>query len=274
MDEFPKLRKHPYKWAARAKNDWERIAGEVKADESVPPVDGLEPGEAAAKKALRDFINDKLDGYGDGRNFPDSDGLSGLSPYLHFGQIAAQRVAIEAEKSGAPGRSVEAFLEQLIVRKELADNYCFHEPHYDGFAGFPEWGKKTLNKHRKDKREYLYTAKKLEKAATHDELWNAAQREMAVTGRMHGYMRMYWCKKILEWTRSPEEAQRIAIYLNDKYELDGRDPNGYAGIAWSIGGLHDRPWGERRTFGTIRYMSYNGCKGKFDIGAYINKTRV
>ena len=162
-------------------------------------------------------------------------------------------------------------MEELIVRRELADNFCFYNPQYDSFAGFPTWAQKTLDEHRRDPREYLYTLAQFEQAQTHDDLWNAAQLEMVQTGKMHGYLRMYWAKKILEWTRSPEEALQIAIYLNDRYELDGRDPNGYTGIAWSLGGVHDRAWGERKVFGKIRYMSYNGCKSKFDVTAYIKK---
>jgi deoxyribodipyrimidine photo-lyase len=137
-------------------------------------------------------------------------------------------------------------------------------------AGFPNWARETLNKHAGDRREYLYTLKELESARTHDDLWNAAQLEMVCRGRMHGYLRMYWAKKILEWTQSPREALRFAIYLNDRYELDGRDPNGYVGIAWSIGGVHDRAWRERAIFGKVRYMSYAGMKKKFDVRRYIN----
>jgi deoxyribodipyrimidine photo-lyase len=136
--------------------------------------------------------------------------------------------------------------------------------------GFPDWAKKTLDQHMKDKRPYLYSLEDFEGARTHDDLWNAAQMEMVKRGKMHGYMRMYWAKKILEWTRSPDEAMKSAIFLNDRFELDGRDPNGYAGIAWSIGGVHDRAWNERNVFGKIRYMSYNGCRSKFKTDSYIN----
>jgi deoxyribodipyrimidine photo-lyase len=214
------------------------------------------------------------------RNNPTRDAQSNLSPYLHFGQISAQRVALEvlkylslppfAREGTEGGISHAAFLEELIIRRELSDNFCFYNRDYDNFEGFPDWAKKTLNKHRKDRRDYIYTVKQFEHAKTHDDLWNAAQMEMAKRGKMHGYMRMYWAKKILEWTESPEKAMEVAIYLNDQYELDGRDPNGYAGIAWSIGGVHDRAWNERPIFGKIRYMSYNGCKAKFDIKQYIN----
>ena len=190
------------------------------------------------------------------RNDPLKNGQSGLSPYLHFGQIAAQRVALEVMGSAGPTDARKAFLEELIVRRELSDNFCFYNPRYDRVDGFPAWARATLDRHRRDPRDYLYTPEQFEQARTHDDLWNAAQREMVRTGKMHGYLRMYWAKKILEWTPSPEEALKIAITLNDRYELDGRDPNGYAGIAWSLGGVHDRPWGERKVFGMIRYMSY------------------
>ena len=172
-------------------------------------------------------------------------------------------------KSKLQKEDKDAFLEEMIIRRELSDNFCEYEPEYDQFEGFHAWSQKTLNEHRNDEREYIYPLGQFEAAETHDDLWNAAQNEMKITGKMHGYMRMYWAKKILEWTPSPEIAQQIAIDLNDKYELDGRDPNGYTGIAWSIGGIHDRAWFERPIFGKIRYMNYNGCKSKFDVMKYI-----
>ena len=163
-----------------------------------------------------------------------------------------------------------SFLEELVVRRELADNFCYYNAHYDQFDGFPK-AKETLREHQKDRREYIYTPKEMEAAQTHDDLWNAAQLEKVYRGKMHGYLRMYWAKKILEWTQSPQDALQVAIYLNDRYELDGRDPNGYTGIAWSIGGLHDRAWKERAIFGKVRYMSYNGMKSKFDLKMYIRQ---
>ena len=252
--------------------DFEGILKEIKIDRSVGEVKDIEPGEKGAIKTLDTFLNGRIDGYGSKRNNPDNDMQSGLSPYLHFGHISAQRIAMEVLGSDTAGQDRDAFLEELIIRRELSDNYCYYNPHYDGFDGFPDWAQKTLNDHRGDPRQYIYPADKLEGSATHDSLWNAAQSQMVFTGKMHGYMRMYWAKKILEWTPSPEEAQEIAIYLNDKYSLDGRDPNGYTGIAWSIGGVHDRAWGERPVFGKVRYMSYNGAKSKFDIKSYINKS--
>ncbi len=237
-------------------------------DSSVTAIKSIVPGEEAALNALRHFIPHKLTGYAINRNNPCIDGQSGLSPYLHFGQLSAQRVAWEVSRlPDSPDK--DALLEELIVRRELADNFCFYNPHYDSPEGFPEWARKDIDLHRNDEREYLYTREELETATTHDPLWNAAQTEMVRTGKMHGYMRMYWAKKILEWTPSIETAMEYAIGLNDKYSLDGRDPNGYAGIAWSIGGVHDRAWFPRPVFGKIRYMSYSGCKSKFDIADYI-----
>jgi deoxyribodipyrimidine photo-lyase len=180
-------------------------------------------------------------------------------------------VALEAERYDQNLASQESFLEELIVRRELSDNFCYYNAEYDTFTGFPRWARKTLDEHRADPRPYLYDRETLEMAATHDELWNAAQAEMVLTGKMHGYLRMYWAKKILEWSVTPEQAQANAIYLNDRYSLDGHDPNGYTGIAWSIGGVHDRAWSERDVFGKIRYMSAAGCRRKYPIGEYIAK---
>lgn len=269
LDEFPQVKKHPVVWRNKIpQTDWERRIKTVNA-EYLPEVAWIKSGENAASLLLKDFIEKKLSIYPAQRNDPAADGQSNLSPYIHFGQISVQRIAIEVYTSHVSKISRETFLEELIVRRELADNFCFYNPDYDTFAGFPEWAKKTLHSHRKDKRDYFYTTDKLESAQTHDDLWNAAQMEMIKKGKMHGYIRMYWAKKILEWTESPEQAMETAIYLNDKYELDGRDPNGYAGIAWSIGGVHDRAWADRPVFGKIRYMSYQGCRSKFDVRKYI-----
>ena len=197
------------------------------------------------------------------------DALSNLSPYLHFGHLAPQRAALEASKHRAAHKaSVEGFLEELVVRRELADNYCHYVENYDSLDAAYDWAKQTLAVHAGDKREFLYTREQFEAAQTHDKLWNAAQKEMVATGKMHGYIRMYWAKKILEWTASPEEALQVSIWLNDKWELDGRDPNGYVGCMWSVAGIHDQGWGERAVFGKIRYMNFAGCKRKFDVDKY------
>jgi len=229
------------------------------------------PGESEAIKSLKNFLKNKFDKYNELRNDPTKNAQSNLSAYLHFGQISAQRVALNTQKITGNQESEKVFLEELIVRRELSDNFCYYNKNYDSFEGFHDWAKTSLNEHRKDEREYLYNLEQFEKANTHEDLWNAAQLQMVKTGKMHGYMRMYWAKKILEWSKSPDDALKIAIYLNDKYELDGRDPNGYTGIAWSIGGIHDRPWFERPVYGKIRYMNRNGAEKKFDIKSYINK---
>jgi deoxyribodipyrimidine photo-lyase len=272
MDSFPAPQKHPFLWEKEVQEiQWNKTVDSLRIDKSIKEADWITPGEEHALEALKEFIDGKLYEYETGRNNPVQNGQSALSPYLHFGQLSAQKLALEVEKSSVPNLAKNSFLEELIVRRELSDNYCFYNPDYDSFHGFPKWAQQTLNKHRQDRRPYIYSLEEFEKAETHDQLWNAAQMEMVKLGKMHGYMRMYWAKKILEWTNSPEEAIDIAIYLNDKYELDGRDPNGYAGIAWSIGGVHDRAWNERIVFGKIRYMSYNGCKSKFSIKEYIKR---
>ena len=272
LKDFPPAQKHPFSWPKKVKGtNWDEAEISLKIDRSVPEVEWLLPGEKAAAATLDRFLTKKLSAYASRRNDPTEDGVSNLSPYLHFGQISAQRVALEVQKKKVNKESKDAFLEELIVRRELSDNFCFYNQDYDRFAGFPEWAQKTLNEHRDDQREYLYSLEQFEDGKTHDDLWNAAQMEMVHRGKMHGYLRMYWAKKILEWTGSPEEALEVAILLNDKYELDGRDTNGYAGIAWSIGGVHDRAWQERPIFGKIRYMSYGGCKAKFKVQTYIQK---
>jgi deoxyribodipyrimidine photo-lyase len=260
-----------YPWKEKVQlTDWSRVRQQLTVDADVKPVNWLKPGEKAARDVLDQFIERGLTRYADGRNDPTQAAQSNLSPYLHFGQISAQRVVQEVVKHARPNDARGAFIEELVVRRELSDNFCFYTPAYDSVEAFPHWAKKSLDDHRADERTHLYSRSQFEHARTHDPLWNAAQMEMVLTGKMHGYMRMYWAKKILEWTSSPEQAMRVAIYLNDRYELDGRDPNGYTGIAWSIGGVHDRAWGERPIFGKIRYMSYDGCKRKFDIRRYID----
>jgi len=271
LDEFPKVKKMKSSVSFSSNIiDWEKVYSSLKVDESVKPVDWIKSGEKAAHKTLKKFIENKIDNYDELRNDPNADVLSNLSPYLHFGQISAQRVALIVNGLGGHPSS-DSFLEELIVRRELSDNFCYYNTNYDSFKGFPDWAKKTLNDHQDDDREYVYSLKQFEKAKTHEDLWNAAQNELVSTGKLHGYMRMYWAKKILEWSKSPEDASKVAIYLNDKYELDGRDPNGYVGCAWAIGGLHDRAWTERPVYGKIRYMNRNGAKRKFDIDKYISK---
>ncbi|CAL5437159.1 unnamed protein product [Camellia sinensis] len=275
--DFPKMGPPIKKWAAtNCFVDWENLITEVvRKGAEVPELEWCEPGENAAMEVLMGsksgFLTKRLKNYSTDRNNPlKPKALSGLSPYLHFGQISAQRCAIEARnvRKLCP-QAVDAFLEELIVRRELADNFCFYQPQYDSLQGAWEWARKTLLVHAPDKREHIYTREQLEKAQTADPLWNASQLEMVYGGKMHGFMRMYWAKKILEWTSGPEDALAISIYLNDKYEIDGRDPNGYVGCMWSICGVHDQGWQERPVFGKIRYMNYAGCKRKFDVDGYI-----
>ena len=241
----------------------------LKMDRSVLHVDYV-GGTAHAKYLLNDFINKKLDRYDKDRNDPSLNALSDMSLYLHFGQISPLYIALKVRESGSIG--AEPYLEELIVRRELAMNYVFYNRNYDNYAGLPQWCKKTLDEHRSDHREYIYNREQLEEAKTHDPYWNSAQMQMVKTGKMHGYMRMYWGKKILEWMKSPEEAFDTAVLLNDKYELDGRDPNGYCGVAWCFG-KHDRPWKERNIFGKIRYMNDRGLKRKFDADGYVKMVK-
>ena len=184
---------------------------------------------------------------------------------------ARNKAKVDPDASLTQADHAGVFLEELVIRGGLADNFCFYEKNYDSSRGFPDWSKETLLDHADDEREYTYSLEEFENAETHDDLWNACQNEMLLTGKMHGYMRMYWAKKILEWTRNPDEAMEVVIHLNDTYELDGRDPNGYTGIAWSIGGVHDRPWFGRPIFGKVRFMARSGCEKKFDVKAYIEK---
>ncbi|KAL4188018.1 hypothetical protein AMTRI_Chr09g42030 [Amborella trichopoda] len=278
LTEFPDLKAPQIRWKDESpvEIDWENLIAEVlRKGGAVPEVHWIEPGERAALDMLmgskNGFLSTRLKNYSTDRNNPSRPkGLSCLSPYLHFGQISSQRCALEARKfRKLYSQSVDSFLEELIVRRELADNFCFYQPNYDSLQGAWEWARKTLRDHAGDKREHIYTMEQLEKAKTADPLWNASQLEMVHYGKMHGFMRMYWAKKILEWTSGPEEALSIAIHLNDKYELDGRDPNGYVGCMWSICGIHDQGWRERSVFGKICYMNYAGCKRKFDVDGYI-----
>ncbi|MHC4374188.1 MAG: deoxyribodipyrimidine photo-lyase [Planctomycetota bacterium] len=251
-------------------DDIELALSQLTIDRSVGRVTTFKGGTGQAKKRLNAFIKNKLDRYSDLRNDPSLDATSNMSPYLHFGQISALYIALKVMQSDRPGK--EDYLEELIVRRELSYNLVYYNRHYDRFSCLPPWARNTLNVHARDKREYIYTLEEFEKAQTHDPYWNAAQKEMVLTGKMHGYMRMYWGKKILEWTKSPRQGYKIALYLNNKYELDGRDPNGFAGVAWCFG-KHDRAWSERKVFGKVRYMNAAGLKRKFDAEAYVDKIK-
>jgi deoxyribodipyrimidine photo-lyase len=245
------------------------ITARWKLDRSVCPVGSFLGGTRAAQRRLHEFCEYKLPHYRDRRNRPELDGTSRLSPYLHFGHIGPVSVALAAMQSDAPKDQIDAFLDELIVWRELSINFVRFNPDYDSIENAESWAQQSLAEHVKDRREYLYSEEQLERGATHDPLWNAAHLQMVRDGWMHNYMRMYWAKKILEWTRSPAEAYSIAVRLNDKYELDGRDPNGYGGIAWAIAGKHDRAWFNRPVFGKVRYMSARAAAKKFDTEKYI-----
>ena len=251
--------------------DIDAVLEAVRIGRGVEPSPLFHGGFREAKRRLDLFIDGKLDHFEELRNDPSRDNLSHMSPYLHFGQISPLYIALRVSRTGS--RGVEAYLEELVMRRELSMNFVLYNKWYDSYEGLPDWCRKTLKAHARDRREYIYEEKELERSRTHDPYWNAAQREMVLTGKMHGYMRMYWGKKIIEWSRTPGEAFATALRLNNKYELDGRDPNGFTGVAWCFG-KHDRPWGERAVFGTVRYMNDRGLRRKFDIDGYVRRVEA
>lgn len=281
--------------------NWQEIRKNFKCVESELIFEGLDfvGSELEAKKRLDIFLKDKLENYDTDRNVATLRGQSDLSPYINFGIISKQYIlehilekyylkiedvldptkngSGDAEQINSTGlsdeliKSIRAFVEELVIRGELADNYVYYNKNYTSFVGLANWAKLALEKGRNDTREYIYTKEEFEAASTHDTLWNAAQNEMMRSGKMHGYMRMYWAKKILEWTNNPEEAIEIAIYLNDKYSIDGWSAGGNIGVLWSVGGLHDRAWFARPVFSTIRYMALSGCEKKFNVKEYKEK---
>jgi deoxyribodipyrimidine photo-lyase len=271
LTKIPAVKNHPYLHKKKpTKIAWDTLQTSLPIDRTVAPAPYITPGSQAAKQQLKKFITSTIDSYDEVRNDPTQNGVSGLSPYLHFGHISAQHVAwVISNNTDIKKEAREAFLEELIVRRELADNYCLYNKNYDKVTGAHAWAQKTILEHKNDPREHVYTKDELEAGVTHDDLWNAMQNQMVTEGKMHGWCRMYWGKKILEWTPDVQTAIDIALYLNDKYELDGLDPNGVTGVMWSLCGVHDRAWNERPIFGKIRYMNYAGAKRKFDIKAYI-----
>lgn len=244
-------------------------------DRSVAPVEAWQGGTHAALKRLHHFTTNLLSTYDDKRNHPETDGTSCLSPYLHFGHIGPITIALAVEATANADRKLrparDSYFNELIVWRELAINFVRYTPNYDSPDCAEDWAKQTIAKHARDEREHLYTLRQLEAAQTHDDLWNAGQLQMLRHGWMHNYIRMYWAKKILEWTPDIATAMKYSIHLNDKYFLDGRDPNGYAGIAWALLGKFDRAWGERHIFGKIRYMSGASTGKKFDSKRYIEQ---
>ncbi len=247
------------------------LAG-LDVDRSVPPVPLFRGGTSTAKRLLLGFLDDHMSGYDDRRDQPQTDAVSHMSKYLHFGQISPLWVALHVDGAGdAPAGDRASYLEELLVRRELAINFVEHsEADYDRYETLPDWARQTLAAHAEDDREHLYTDAELEAAATHDPYWNAAMREMVHTGYMHNHMRMYWGKQILAWSATPEEGFARTLHLNNRWFLDGRDAASFANVAWCYG-LHDRPWPERPVFGTVRTMTSSGLERKCDPGAYVEK---
>ncbi|MGC2403442.1 MAG: deoxyribodipyrimidine photo-lyase [Acidobacteriaceae bacterium] len=249
--------------------------GWTKLDRSIRPVDSFTGGTHAAVKRLHEFVSKELAAYDKTRNHPEIDGTSRLSPYLHFGHIGPLTIALAVENAHKQGKVSQAardsYINELIGWRELAVNFVKFTENYDSFDCAEPWARKTLMEHARDRREFVYKIEQLERAETHDELWNASQQQMVKFGWMHNYMRMYWAKKILEWSPDPARAFDTCVTLNDRYFLDGRDPNGYAGIAWSIVGNFDRPWFDRPIFATIRYMSGASTGKTFNSGQYLER---
>ncbi|MBC8109270.1 MAG: deoxyribodipyrimidine photo-lyase [Anaerolineae bacterium] len=248
---------------------------QLKLDRTVARSSHFVGGRRAALARLDEFIRTKLQGYADGRNEPVAAQTSTMSPYLHFGNISPIEIALRVRDSGKGSAEDRAsYLEELIVRRELGVNFVYYSAKYDSFDALPRWAKQTLRQHARDRRPVTYSLAQLESSATHDPYWNAAQTQMTRTGFMHNYMRMYWGKKIIEWTRSPRKAFEIALHLNNRYFIDGRDPVSYQNVAWLFG-LHDRPWGPaRKIFGTVRYMNEAGLRRKFDMDAYVRSVQA
>jgi deoxyribodipyrimidine photo-lyase len=251
----------------------EKLVAECAIDHSVRPSFIYHGGTENGRKRLKKFVSEILKDYDEARNKPDRDGSSRLSAYLHFGFLSSLEIALAVKDADVPQSSKEAYLEELIVRRELSYNFTRHNPRYNSLESLPLWVQETMRKHADDVRSPVYSPEQLENFRTHDELWNAAQREMVLTGEMHNYVRMLWGKNVIAWTRTYEEAFVILEHLNNKYCLDGRNPNSYAGILWCFG-KHDRPWMERPVFGTIRYMTSGSTGKKFDSRKYIEWTKT
>ncbi len=246
-----------------------RLVASSEIDHSVRPSPAFHGGSAEAQRRLRDFLRKNLEGYSSSHNEPSAQATSSLSPYLHFGHLSSLQVTLAVQKYARTHKLMaDEFLEELIVRRELAFNFARFSDNIESLDNLPRWAQATLEKHARDQRDPVYSPDQFERAQTHDPLWNAAQKELLARGKIHGYYRMYWGKKIIEWSATPDEALKTMIYLNDRYALDGRDPNGYTNILWCFG-LHDRPWIERPIFGQVRYMSYQGMRRKTDVDGYI-----
>jgi deoxyribodipyrimidine photo-lyase len=247
------------------------LVASCEIDHAVPPSISYSGGADAAKKHLKHFLKDNLRRYAKERNEPSAHATSGLSPYLHFGHISVLQTALAAKEYAQEHELIaDEFLEELIVRRELAFNFALLTDRLESLESLPDWARRTLAKHAQDKRSPAFTREQMEKGETYDDLWNATQKELLLRGKIHGYYRMYWGKKIIEWSATYEEAVHAMVYFHDRYALDGRDPNTYANVLWCLG-LHDRPFVDRPIFGQVRYMSYDGMKRKTDIAAYLKE---
>jgi deoxyribodipyrimidine photo-lyase len=252
-------------------SDVEKVLDGMDLDRSVGALSHLyKGGNSEAKKIFRRFLKQGLGDYDANRNQPQTDYVSHMSKYLHFGHVSPIWLVLQAREASAKQNNIESFVEELVVRRELSMNFVFYNNDYDSYSNLPGWARKTLEEHKGDEREHTYTRKQLENAETHDEYWNAAMKEMVHTGYMHNHMRMYWGKKILEWSNTPEHAYKTTLYLNNKYFIDGRDPNSFANVAW-VFGQHDRGWTEREVYGKVRYMSSGGLERKTKPDQYVEK---
>jgi deoxyribodipyrimidine photo-lyase len=291
LDALPKALLERWPSAtAQALTELDALLASLPIDHAVAPVASLPGGSPAAVQRMEGFLENRLVAYGEGRNHPDDDTASGLSPYLHFGHISAHQIfrALVAREGWNPGNlaattkgqregwwgmsvGAEAFLDELITWREVGYAFCHREPDYDRYEALPPWARQTLEEHATDQRPYLYSREEFEAATTHDEIWNAAQRQLRAEGRIHNYLRMLWGKKVLHWTAHPREALEILIELNNKYALDGRNPNSYSGIFWCLGRF-DRAWGpEREVFGKVRYMTSRSTRSKLRLKHYLRR---
>jgi deoxyribodipyrimidine photo-lyase len=251
-------------------SDIPRLVAGLKADQSIRPVRRFRGGTAQAEARLRRYLDEHFANYAATRGKPEAGAASHMSPYLHYGQISPLAIALAVRDAASGGEDDKAaYLEELVVRRELAMNHVRYEPRYDDYAAVPDWARRTLDAHRHDPRPHLYTPEQFEQGLTHDRHWNTSMMEMRETGYMHNHMRMYWGKKILEWSASPEEAWNTALRLNNRYFLDGRDANSFTNVGWLFG-LHDRPWGTRPVYGTVRSLGAASLR-KFDADGYVRE---
>uniref|UniRef100_A0A7S2EMG3 Deoxyribodipyrimidine photo-lyase n=1 Tax=Trieres chinensis TaxID=1514140 RepID=A0A7S2EMG3_TRICV len=262
------------------KTEWDEFRRRLALDPAVPACDWAKPGADAAMDRFAEFCSGRSPGLGlkkfaELRNDPNCQGVcSDLSPWINHGQVSFQRLALDVRAVDKYSEGKASYIEEGVVRRELSDNFCYYaRDSYDSLDAAAEWARDSLDLHASDEREYVYTLEEFEKGRTHDDLWNAAQMQLVKEGGMHGFLRMYWAKKILEWTPSPAVALRTAQYFNDRFALDGNDPNGFVGVGWSVMGIHDMGWKERPVFGKIRFMNYAGCKRKFKVDGFVARYR-